>query len=356
MRLLPKDRDLNASTESIELTVRGSDLRQKNDEVSVRLDTFLGHFLHWRSRTSIQTLIRDGFVSLDPPTPSRPAGSGTYQVERRPGRRLVHGTKLCIEIPEPLRVQRSVSASSELVLLHEDAHLLVVDKPPNLPVHPSGRHLSDTLIQRVHAQFNQQNERREFRIKLCHRLDRETSGAVLLARDPQTHAKVMRQFEVRDVDKEYHAIVRGVPDRDSGVVDLPLAPDPRSEVRLKMAPAVEGLESRTAWRVLSRYEDCALMACKPLTGRQHQIRVHMEAIGHPLVGDKLYGVDESIFLRYAADEQTPEDDEFLGLPRHALHNHYLKVTHPQTGVPLEVRSPIPEDMQQYLNGRERRED
>lgn len=355
MRLFPKDRDLSEPTESIELTVRGSDLRLKNEEVSVRLDTFLGHFIHWRSRTSIQGLIKDGFVHIDAPTPSAPEGTGEYQVERRPGRRLLHGTRLRIEIPEPLRVQRSVSASSDLVVLHEDDYLLVVDKPPNLPVHPSGRHLSDTLIQRVHAQYDQKKERREFRIKLCHRLDRETSGLVLLARDPETHANVMRQFEVRDVDKEYHAIVRGLPDKESGVIDLPLAPDPRSEVRLKMAPAVEGLESRTAWRVLERYEDCALVACKPLTGRQHQIRVHMEAIGLPLVGDKLYGVDESIFLRYAADEQTPEDEEFLGLRRHALHNHYLKVTHPRTGAPLEVRSAIPEDMRQYLNERERRD-
>ena len=351
MKLFPKNRDLSRPETSVELRVRGSDLQLPEDEVHIRLDAFLQRFLTWRSRTSIQALIKDGFVSVDPSDPGHPHGTGELAVERRPGRRLLHGSRVVIEIPEPLRVQRTVTAASELVVLYEDAQMLAVDKPALLPVHPSGRHLADTLIQRVHARYGQQNERREFRIKLCHRLDRETSGVTLLARDPHSHAALMKQFEVRDVDKEYLAIVWGEPERDGGTIDLPLGPDPHSEVRLKMAPVVGGIEARTHWRVVERLEGCALVSAKPFTGRQHQIRVHLAAIGHPLVGDKLYGDDEQLFLRGARGELDLHEERALGLPRQALHNHRLAVMNPVTGERVEVRSPLPEDMAQFLEAR-----
>ena len=351
MRLFPKDRDLSQPVEKVDLTVRGSDLQMPYDEVHVRLDAFLQRFLTWRSRTAIQRLIREGFVSILAAEPGARLPKGDPVVETRPGRRLMHASRVVIEIPEPLRVQRAMSASSELTVLHDDAWIVAVDKPPMLPVHPSGRHLSDTLIQRVHATFDQTKERREFRIKLCHRLDRETSGIVLMARDPRAHAAVMKQFERRQVEKEYHAIVRGCPTEDEGVIDLPLGPDPNSEVRLKMAPRVEGMEALTAWKVLERYDDCALVSCRPKTGRQHQIRVHMDAIGHSLVGDKLYGVDEGVFLRSAAGEALPEDATTAGLARHALHNHRIAVMHPVTGERVEIRSLIPEDMRRFLDAR-----
>lgn len=353
MRLFPKDRDLSESPDHVELVVRASDLNLPIEEVHVRLDAFLAKFLHWRSRTSIQELIRDGFVAIDPSDPANPNGTGVLFVEKRPGRKLLHGTRVVIEIPEPLRIQRVVSAASELSILYEDGQMLGIDKPPNLPVHPSGRHLADTLIQRVHARYDQKKERREFRIKLCHRLDRETSGVVLLARDPASHAKLMMQFEKRETEKEYLAIVRGVPTEDGGRIDHDLGSDMKSEVRLKMAPVAEGLPSVTRWNVLERYTDCALVSCRPETGRQHQIRVHMDAVGHSLVGDKLYGVDEQLFLKASANELTRADQEYLGLPRHALHNHRLVVTNPQTGERVEIRSPLPEDMRQYLLGRDR---
>jgi 23S rRNA pseudouridine1911/1915/1917 synthase len=353
MRLFGKDRDLSESLDHLELVVRGSDLNLPSEEVHVRLDAFLARFLHWRSRSSIQELIRDGFVAVDPSDPAHPAGRGRFEPEQRPGRKLLHGSRVRIEIPEPLRIQRVVSASSELTVLYEDGQILAVDKPPLLPVHPSGRHLADTLIQRVHARYGQQEERREFRIKLCHRLDRETSGVVLLARDPVSHAALMGQFEHRDVEKEYQAIVRGAPSADSGVVRFDLGPAVHSEVHIKMAAVPQGLPSVTHWRVLERYEDCALVSCRPETGRQHQIRVHLDAIGLPLVGDKLYGVDEQLFLRAAAGDLTRAELQALGLPRHALHNHRIVVQNPVTGERVEVRSPLPEDMQQYLARRRR---
>lgn len=351
MRLFPKDRDLSATDTHVELRVRGSDLQLPEDEVHIRLDAFLQRFLTWRSRTSIQELIREGFVAIDPSSPDRPKGAGAFTVEKRPGRRLLHGSRVQIEIPEPLRVQRTIPAADDLVVLYEDEHLLAIDKPAMLPVHPSGRHLSDTLIQRIHARYDQKRERREFRIKLCHRLDRETSGIVMCARDPVSHAAVMKRFEVRDVDKEYLAICWGQPEQEAGTIDLPLGPDRSSEVRLKMAPVPEGLEARTHWRVAQRYTDCTLIAAKPFSGRQHQIRVHLAAIGLPLVGDKLYGEDEQLFLRAARGELDLHEERALGLPRHALHNHRIALTHPRTGERVEVRSPLPEDMSRFLEGR-----
>jgi len=348
VRLFPKDRDLSEPAERVELTVRGSDLQLPFDEVHIRLDAFLQRFIHWRSRTSIQDLIRGGFVSVAAAEPGEREPRAAAVVERRPGRRLLHGSRVTIDIPEPLRVQRAVSAASDLCVLYEDAEVLVVDKPPMLPVHPSGRHLADTLIQRIHATYGQEDERREFRIKLCHRLDRETSGLVVCARDPRSHAAIMAQFENRDVDKEYHAIVRGVPADDGGVIDLPIGSARGSEVQLKMAAVADGLPSRTTWSVIERHADCALVSCKPFTGRQHQIRVHMDAIGHPLVGDKLYGVDEQVFLRASTGDLTPAELRALGMPRHALHNHRIAFTSPATGERIEVRSSLPQDMLHYL--------
>lgn len=353
MRLFPRDRDLSQPVERAELVVRASDLNLPVEDVHIRLDAFLQRALTWRSRTSIQALIREGYVLIEAAAPDRPAGAGELVEEHRPGRRLLHNSRVVVVIPEPLRIQRSTSSAADLSVLYEDDVLIAVDKPPGLPVHPSGRHLSDTLIQRVYVHWNLGEARREDRIKLCHRLDKETSGVVLLAKDPTSHAAVMRQFEDRLVEKEYLAIVRGHPEADAGTVDSDLGPAPGSEVRLKMATVAHGLPSRTDWRVLERYEDCALVLCRLHTGRQHQIRVHMASIGLPLVGDKLYGVDEQVFLRASAGELSRRDQLELGLPRHALHAHRLALTSPKDGSPIEIKSPLPEDLVQYLAQRER---
>ena len=362
MGLFPKDRDLNEVFDRVEIEVRASDFRLRSEELSIRLDSFLQHHLHWRSRTSIQRLIRDGSVLLAPALPrpavrqrasAPPKRSAELHSERKSGRLLRDGALVVVKIPEELQIRPLAQPPDDLVVLYEDEEVLAADKPPLLPVHPSGRYLNDTLIQRVHARFHiESNKTARLPIRLCHRLDRETSGVCLCGKGDLAHRDLMRQFERRKVEKEYLAIVHGSPDGERGDIELPIGPARRSSVHLKMAvvPVGRGGQpSKTQWRVLERYERVTLVACRPFTGRQHQIRVHMDAIGHPLVGDKLYGVDEEIFLRNARGELEERDRRALELERQALHNHRLVWSSPRTGDRIEVVSPLARDLREYLD-------
>ncbi len=355
MALFPKERDLTRPLETVELLVRGSDFRVRPAELKIRLDAFLLKHLHWRSRTSIQALVREGFVAVAAPGPES-RGPCEPQLESRPSRLLRDGARVVITIPEELRLPAVSVDHESLVVLYEDEHVLAVDKPPFLPVHPSGRHLSDTLIQRIHARYAQEldGEDRERRIpvRLCHRLDRETSGVVLCGKTRRGHRQLMKQFERRQVHKEYLAIVHGRPAREAGTITLGLGPSHTSEVHLKIAVSAEGWPSETEWNVLEDHGEYALLACRPLTGRQHQIRVHLAAIGHPIVGDKLYGPDEAYFLRASAGELTADDLRVLEHDRQALHNHRIGFRSPDSGEKVEVESPLAEDLRQFLEGRQ----
>ncbi|MDZ4773611.1 MAG: RluA family pseudouridine synthase [Planctomycetota bacterium] len=350
MGIFKKDRDLTQAPKEVELRVDASFFRMRAEELEMRLDAFLAAHLTWRSRASIQELIKDGYVLIDPSTLAEPRASGTAVVERKPSRKLRHGARVIVVIPEDLRAPMTLHTSSELVVSYEDPSVLVVDKPPNMAVHPSGRYLVDTLIQRVHARYGAGFELETAGApRLCHRLDRETSGLVVIGRTPTGHADVQQQFERREVEKEYLTIVHGVPDRDSGVIDYPIGQARASHVGIKMAIAVDGQDCRTSWRVIERKRNVSLVACEPFTGRQHQIRVHMAAIGHPVVGDKLYGDDDSYFEKGLAGTLSAQDMRELGMDRHALHNHRIAFRSPETGEWIEVLSPLPSDMQAYFD-------
>jgi RluA family pseudouridine synthase len=361
VRLFPRDRDLSRPLEQIELAVRASDFGLPAEEVELRLDQFLARHMPWRSRSSVQELIRGGYVLVDAATPDQPRGSGAAAIEKRPGRKLRHGTRVVLVIPPELRVplgERAVGVEhhaddqfDELAVLYRDAACMAVDKPAMLAVHPSGRHLSDTLIQRVHRMLGTADAARAGRPRLAHRLDRETSGAILIGMEPRSHSELMRQFEEREVEKEYLAIVRGAPEEEGGRIELPLGPARGSRIQLKVAVQLDGLSALTEWRVVRRVPGYTLLACRIATGRQHQIRVHLEAIGHPIVGDKLYGYDEGLFQKAADGTLTPEDYRVLELPRQALHSHRLAFTSPATGQRAEAISPLAADLQRFLDER-----
>lgn len=369
MALFPKNRNLAETLDRVELEVRASDFGLRGEDVAMRLDGFLCHHLTWRSRASIQRLIKEGYVLVAasrpddaPPghrarTANRPPPllppSAKPEVERRPGRKLLDRSRVIVVIPAELRIDLDPGSCGPVDILFEDEHLVAVDKPAGLVVHPSGRHMADTLIQRLHAHYLDRGGCEPGAIKLCHRLDRETSGVLLAAKDPLTHAAVRAAFERHEVDKRYLAVVHGHPAQDEGRLDFDLGPSPTSEVRLKIAVQTGVWEAITDYAVLERAElpdgtPGALVACLPKTGRQHQLRVHLAALGHPIVGDKLYGEDEGRFLRAAADELTDADRRALLLDHHALHNERLALTHPRTLERLELSARLPDDVRGLL--------
>lgn len=347
MGVFPRDRNLARSLSEVELEVRAGDFHLPSEELSIRLDAFLKLRLAWRSRSSIQKLIADGFVLVAPAGPDFRPSVQEPALERRAARLLRNGAKVVVVIPPELRLPDKIADPANLVVLYEDEDVLAVDKPAGQAVHPSGKHMTGTLIQEVHARYSEGAEL-PVPVRLCHRIDKETSGIVLLAKGARAHRQIRKQFERHTIEKEYLAIVRGSPREDSGCIDLPLGPALASEIRMKIAVRSDGAEAQTEWRVLERRARVSLLACRPRTGRQHQIRVHLAALGHPLVGDKLYGGDDELFLKSARRELEAEDLAALELERQALHNHRLAWNAPSGGDRREVVSELAADLRAFL--------
>jgi 23S rRNA pseudouridine1911/1915/1917 synthase len=252
----------------------------------------------------------------------------------------------------------------ELLVVHEDPHLLVIDKPPLIAVHPTARYYRNTVIKRLEA------ERPGEFFSLVHRLDRETSGILLMGRSPEADRAFKRLIEdrsleaarnadvaayadteVEPIEKVYLAITWGTP--KPGLIDLPLEVDPDNPLRVKMRVAsTGGLEARTGIEVLEARDRYALVRCRLYTGRQHQIRIHLASVGCPVVGDKLYGPDERLLARSADGELTADDHRLLELPRHALHASEYRMRHPLTGACLDLRSPLPPDLEAFWQSKD----
>jgi RluA family pseudouridine synthase len=245
-------------------------------------------------------------------------------------------------------------------IVYEDDAILVVDKPGNLPVHPSGRYFFHTLLTQLRVQNgNEVDQKKEF--YLVHRIDRETSGLLVIGKTSAAAAGLVAQWEKKGITKEYLAIVKGNVRESSFVVDAPLGKDPHSEIRLKMhvvemgadgepmfLPKSEVLPSRTAVEVVEHVGRYTVVRCVPHTGRQHQIRVHLWHVGHPIAGDKLYGTEASFFLRTMKEILDVEVESGISLSRHALHAHKLGFRHPVTGEPMVFTSPLPPELDEFL--------
>lgn len=300
-----------------------------------RVDRALADILTWRSRTSLHRLITDGYVDV--------AG-----LPARPARRLHTGEVVLIRVPETARPATPVAPEGfELPILYEDQWLVVIDKPAGLPVHPAGRRVHGTLIHALHVRYRRPDDPAHDVVpRLLHRIDRETSGIVAVGLDETFQHRVARQFEKRLVDKTYLAVVHGTPDPPSGSIDSGIGPARHSPVRLKLEARADGsgLPALTHYRVLRTRGNYSLVELRPKTGRTHQLRVHMSALGHPLVGDKIYGADDSIFLEHLAGELTAARRQELVLDRHALHAHRLRFHHPFLDRDLELVAPLPADL------------
>lgn len=226
----------------------------------------------------------------------------------------------------------------EFGIVHRDEALTVVDKPAGLPVHPSATYHRNTLTNLLRDRFGSPTP------QLCHRLDRETSGIVICAMPGRDEVSVKEQFAARSVGKEYLAIVRGRIVEERGRIDLSLR-RAREGLHLLMEVHEDGLPALTEYRVIARRGDRTLVHLYPQTGRQHQLRVHLAAIGHPIVGDKLYGPEgQGAFLERIETGMTADLQARLGHDRQALHAYRCTIEHPRSAERVTFTAPLAPDL------------
>ena len=299
-------------------------LRVPSSQAGLRADVFVSRELPAVSRTRIRQKIQMGESLLN-------------------GHRYSTATRLRAgdEISIVCRLPES-GAAPQFPLLFEDGQLLAVNKPAGVASHPVGKRQSGTVVQfarlRYAAMIRESLERGDmgFYPTLVNRLDVLTSGIVILALTAPVHKAMQALVVQRLVSREYVALVEGRVEDEEGVIDFPIGPDATSRVRLKKACRTDGKASATRYAVTERLPGHTLLRVTPLTGRQHQIRIHLAAIGHPVLGDLLYK-DESLFLAAQEPGAAPPS-------RHCLHARRASFTHPVNGAPIVIEAPIPPDL------------
>ncbi len=284
------------------------------EEDGIRLDKYLVKKCPELSRNQVQKLIKEGKVTVN----DSPSKSGL---------KLALGDK--VELIIPPEKEELTPETLPLNIIYEDEEILVLDKPAGIPVHPAPGHPSHTLINAVlsHLPSLPQTGDR-LRPGVVHRLDKDASGVLVIAKTSAAHESLVNQFKARSVNKGYLVLVKGKLVPEHGVIEAPIGRDPKN--RKKMAVISSGREARTFYDVIKYLDDYTLLEIKTETGRTHQIRVHLAAIGHPVIGDKVYGV------------KSPT------LSRPFLHAYRLGFRLPRSGEYKEFTSELPDDLKRAL--------
>ena len=290
-----------------------------------RLDAWLAAALPELSRARVQSLIDDGAVTLD----GRPA---------RASAKVREGQRARVELPEP-EPAAPQPEDIPLTIVWEDAHLLVVDKPAGLVVHPGAGTRSGTLVNALlHRVRDLSGVGGVLRPGIVHRLDRGTSGLMVIAKDDAAHRGLAAQFAARTVDKRYRAVVHGVPRAKRGTIEAAIGRHPVHRKKMTI-DAPRGRAAKSTWEVEEPLDGAALLSVRIHTGRTHQVRVHLASAGHPLVGDATYGGGRTPSSRSAAARAAIE-----AFPRPALHAASLAFAHPITGEGIVLQAPLPADL------------
>lgn len=286
----------------------------QEDEKRTRIDKLLASLLSGLSRSKWQELIRDGQVEV--------AGR-----VRKPSYRVKPGERVEIKIPEDYGSRELVPQDLPLDVVHEDSALIGVNKPSPMVVHPAPGHEKGTLANVLAYNYPDLPDTPDStRPGIVHRLDKDTSGVLAVARTVSAYEGLKKQFKERGVEKVYLALVSGKFEEESGLIDAPIGRSARDKTR--MTVQLGGKDSRTKFRVLDELGERSLLEARPLTGRTHQIRVHMDYIDHRIVGDSYYGSESH--------------------KRLMLHSRSLSFKHPKTDETLTLKAPIPEDFEEFV--------
>lgn len=307
-------------------------------EAGLRLDRALQQRLPELSRTRLKHLILSGQIRRD------------GELSRDPAQRVRLGQSFAVILPPPDEPAPAAQAMA-LDIRFEDAHLLVLDKPAGLVIHPAPGNPDGTLVNALlaHCGSSLAGIGGVRRPGIVHRLDKDTSGLLVVAKTEQAHRSLSRDFAARRIDRAYAAFVWGIPIPASGEIAGNIGRSPRNRKKMAVVASERGKPAVTRYRVERRFADfAALLDCRLLTGRTHQIRVHLAHSGHPLIGDPVYGTRAG----RSVARSGPVGNSVFAFPRQALHARLLGFTHPATSENLRFVSPLPDDLADLLENLE----